>query len=648
MFSRLVFKLPHFIVILVVIWTMFIIALITIQSSTDRTEKHKLSLRAYGDKESLEYLTPKIYIDEDTYYSFTDRWLVHEVEIQAPLTSFILRLDYPFIDSIIVIKHNFLNLKKSEIIEPIEGIVNSNFYINTFVPEENILFIYTKSKNRLILPIEIYTPLNYIKFSFYHSLVVGAYIGIIILVLCYSIVFYISTNDLDFANYWVMLIPVSITQFIIIGLGHSLPLAQFGIDSSQMLLVFAPLTVFGTLYFSYNYLDILKDFKILKFVYWSLIFLSIINIIIGLSGYYEFAFHMLDIVNSITAIYILYLLIGLRYQNIHKHKIFLLAWSGFLLGAVIHVSASIGIFQYNKYAYYAMTFGSAIEALMVSLMMTIRHKSFNALSIEMLELNLNFSGNKIFNDLEIKRLKKQIKKTQNQLLITQMDPHFIFNALNSINSVIVKKDFVRARTYLLAFSKFMRSLLYVRENDYILLEDEVEILEGYIELEEHRIGQNVESNFIIEYDIDDLTTFVPTMILQPILENSLWHGFSLLTGRTPVLSIHFERLGKNLAQITVEDNGIGREAAGVAQKGFDKKDSFGLKIVNERLSIICGEISQEYKEVVYSDVLDKKGEVVGTKAVLQIPIKSQREIVMARAENDPEFAKKAQEYLDNN
>src|SRR3569833_882638 len=141
-------------------------------------------------------------------------------------------------------------------------------------------------------------------------------------------------------------------------------------------------------------------------------------------------------------------------------------------------------------------------------------------------------------------------------LRTQLNPHFIFNSLNSIGDYIARHDKETADIYLSRFARLMRMILENSEYENISLADDLKALELYIQLEALRLGQKLLYHIEVDDDIDPELTLVPPMLLQPFVENSIWHGISPKNG-SGCIYIRV-KMNAGMVEYTVEDEGIGR------------------------------------------------------------------------------------------
>lgn len=218
----------------------------------------------------------------------------------------------------------------------------------------------------------------------------------------------------------------------------------------------------------------------------------------------------------------------------------------------------------------------------------------------------------------------QLKATRLQLkaLRAQMNPHFIYNALNSIQNFITSKDAATASRYLAKFAKLMRQSLEYSDKEVISLEDELEFLEDYLFINEHlRFEERMTFTITTDDEIEEDIMGVPTMIVQPYVENALEHGLRSKKGGT--ISVHFKLLDEETILCTVEDNGIGREKAIALQKNDPDRENYrsrGTQITETRLELLRQ--SNDHEVLVETiDLFDEKtGKAKGTRVVIKIPI----------------------------
>lgn len=212
---------------------------------------------------------------------------------------------------------------------------------------------------------------------------------------------------------------------------------------------------------------------------------------------------------------------------------------------------------------------------------------------------------------------KQIIKLEQEMLRNQMNPHFIFNSLNSIKLYIINNEKENAVYYLNKFSKLIRKILVASTEKEISLEDELETMSLYVNIENIRFSNAINYSVSIDNSINPALIKVPSLILQPFLENAIWHG---LSSKSENKKIHLEVKDKNPNYVTViiTDNGIGRKASQKIKNTKKlKRQSLGLEITNARLENFSKNYTYDYNLKIVD--LYQEGEASGTQVILNIP-----------------------------
>jgi ligand-binding sensor domain-containing protein len=215
--------------------------------------------------------------------------------------------------------------------------------------------------------------------------------------------------------------------------------------------------------------------------------------------------------------------------------------------------------------------------------------------------------------------RQQIAETEMKALRAQMNPHFIFNCLNSIQKYILQQDHFAASQYLTRFSRLIRLILDHSNQDVIQLAGEIEMLKLYVEMEQLRFENRFDFAVQVADDIDPQLAAIPSMLIQPYLENAIWHGL-LHKDEKGLLLLRFSRSGENTLQVMIEDDGVGRAmAAKLKSKQVLKKKSYGMQITEDRIAIINRTQYSNATSAV-TDLFDAGGRASGTMVVLQIPL----------------------------
>ncbi len=214
------------------------------------------------------------------------------------------------------------------------------------------------------------------------------------------------------------------------------------------------------------------------------------------------------------------------------------------------------------------------------------------------------------------RFEKEAATLETQALRSQMNPHFIFNALNSIGAYVQRNDADNAISYLTKFARVMRSVLENSRHGQVPLQDDLDTLRGYMELERKRMQEKFDFTITVDPDIDPETIMVPPLVVQPFVENAIWHGMVGKEGKghiTLKVSKHGEQL-----RWTIEDNGLGRHvkkdpAAPPTAGEPVKKTSLGTTITRSRLDLVQkqhgGQAGFRYEDL-----------AEGTRVVVDMPV----------------------------
>jgi tetratricopeptide (TPR) repeat protein len=216
----------------------------------------------------------------------------------------------------------------------------------------------------------------------------------------------------------------------------------------------------------------------------------------------------------------------------------------------------------------------------------------------------------------VKKLRLRNKKIALQSLRREMNPHFIFNSLNSINQFIANNNELEANRYLTKFSTLMRRVMENSKEDFVLFSQEIDLLRNYLELEKSRFDDKFD--FSIEIDdplFADERLYIPTMLVQPHLENAIWHGLRYIADKG-FLKLSFTKTGPGV-EIVIEDNGIGIAASKDSKTANQKKHS-GRGITNtmERISIL----NEVYHQNIICEVEDKMAPDRGVRVKIIVPV----------------------------
>ncbi|QEC43995.1 histidine kinase [Pseudobacter ginsenosidimutans] len=218
--------------------------------------------------------------------------------------------------------------------------------------------------------------------------------------------------------------------------------------------------------------------------------------------------------------------------------------------------------------------------------------------------------------------RRELERVKNELelkaLRTQMKPHFIFNCLNAIQDLIVTKDYLLSSQYLSKFSRLLRMVLDMADKNFITLQKEIEICRLYVALEALRLKNTFDYSITVDEKLDVDAILFPTLLVQPYIENAIWHGLSNKKGEKRLL-VHFEEAGDSI-RCTISDNGIGRIAAGqikAAKIGAEHFESKGTILAEQRMAMLReGLVKDAFVRI--EDRYDDNNIATGTTVIIEI------------------------------
>ena len=221
-------------------------------------------------------------------------------------------------------------------------------------------------------------------------------------------------------------------------------------------------------------------------------------------------------------------------------------------------------------------------------------------------------------DFKIQLERQKSIQYQLRSLVSRMNPHFIFNILNSIQFHVLENNQNKALEGISGFSKLIRTSLNQSEKDLIFLDEEIDFLTNYLVLEQNRLGEKLQFNLNITDELLEDEIMVPPMIIQPFVENAIVHGISNLKSNG-LVNVNFSKTNKHLI-VDITDNGIGRAAAELLkkQRKGNKHKSKAQSIIDVRMEMFSQLHENKFSYKIND--LEENSESLGTSVVLQIPI----------------------------
>lgn len=470
-----------------------------------------------------------------------------------------------------------------------ENLIHKHFVllkINQFMPGKSINDI----KIQLVDYQDYFQKASLVKNHIsYKSSIVYLFIGAFLFIFLFSIITYITSKSLDFLFYSLYIFS------LLLYLGKSAYglEEQFNSDYSKLALwVHSVLQIFINLFyiaFAKYYLNTQENYPKLNkaLLIIGLVLIGFISAISLTAFFNEFDFHY-KLMNLHRLVMTLFALACFIYLMIYAKNllayIILIGSFGFLAGSLSM------LFTLNKNY---MIAGAVFEALLFGLGLAYKLKETHQ---------------------EKLRLEQTVFKNKISALRAQMNPHFIFNSLNSIQHLIIANKREAAVKYLNKFSLLMRNLLETSIEKSIVLSEEINLLRKYLELESLRFDHSFTYTIEVDASLNPDLIEVPMLVVQPFVENALVHGLLPKKEGVKTLRVGFKK-ENNILICEVEDNGIGRQASQNSITYLkSKKKSRGIEITSKRLSIQNPFIENQ---ITFEDLVDESGAAIGTKVIIK-------------------------------
>lgn len=224
------------------------------------------------------------------------------------------------------------------------------------------------------------------------------------------------------------------------------------------------------------------------------------------------------------------------------------------------------------------------------------------------------------NELQLEKvnLEKNLNQSKLKAIKSQMNPHFFYNALNTIQSFILSNDKKQAVNYLSKFSTLTRTILEMTEKDLVSITEEIKTLSLYLDIEKVRFNDDFNYEIQADTNVDADNTKIPSMFLQPFVENAVKHGLLHKT-EEKILKIYFEKVADQI-KISIDDNGIGRKKSNeLNQIKNNKHQSFATNAMQNRVNLL-NQFTQKNISIEYIDKQNQNNQSLGTTVIFLIPI----------------------------
>jgi sensor histidine kinase YesM len=542
----------------------------------------------------------------------------------ASKESIYFRIDNPRLDSVDIFisnkngKTNHYNSIGNSF--PLENRAFKTHLLISKLPQDSILTVYLRiaSSKRIIIPLYLGTANTILDPVWIDIAIDILYFVVLIIILSYNLLLFFRYKEKVYFYY--LLATFFLGIFIVFWKGYEV---YFPIYTSSLIYsystCFASLALLFLLLFSIDFLKF-KEISIYFLWYYRLLisFFLYCTITLALTGYSkdyawlspDGTFFLCMIILSIFS-----MISGAIYATSKKIiSVRLYLW-GFIVNMICLGTFTLpllGIKLNTSLQPHLIPFGSIIESIFLSLALTNRLVRLKNDHTNVLKKSLKEEEELRIKTQELVLSEQKTMDYRLMALRSVMNPHFLFNCLNSIQFYITKNDKLNALNYLSDFSLLIRSTLNSSIEDKWSLSEEIILVKNFIKLEKIRMDDDLEVIFKVDetIDLDDIS--VPSLILQPYVENAIEHGL-LNKKNNRILKILIRQENTHLI-CTIEDNGIGREASKKFKKPLNKHKSVAMGITEERLKLIN---KDNFLGVTIIDLYDDLNNPQGTRIELK-------------------------------
>lgn len=450
----------------------------------------------------------------------------------------------------------------------------------------------------------------------------GIYFGFMILMVCYNFFVYVTIRDKSYIFYVVYILFMSTLNGANAGFTFEYFHPSYPIINKYLDVWIVMTGVSGTL-FAANFLNT----KALVPAYYKmlmvLVFLYGVSFVVILLQQFMWGLIIAEITSFISVFSFVATGIAVLRKGYRPAKFFIIAWSQLLACVIIFILNDYGWVPNYGWVKNILQLGSALEAMLLSMALADKINTYREEALKaQLEVFRSHEENQqllFVRQQDEAKFQQKIVEIEMNALRAQMNPHFIFNCLNSIKLYSMENNSEAATIYLSKFSRLIRLVLENSRSEKITLKNELDTLRLYIEMEAMRFKDKVQYKIEVADDIDQQFVEIPPLLLQPFVENSIWHGL-MHKEEGGEVHLHIRQEDEDFLCIVISDNGIGRKLANeYKSKSAMKQKSFGMKVTAERIELI-NQLYNTQTKVIIEDLENEKGEGIGTKVTMYIPI----------------------------
>jgi sensor histidine kinase YesM len=436
----------------------------------------------------------------------------------------------------------------------------------------------------------------------------GLYFGLLFVMILYNTFIYIGVKDKNYLYYIIFLALISLAQ------GHMSGLAQFYLYPEIELFkvrgssIFSPMAGCMAIIFIMNILATRRKMPVLHVILYISIASYLTAIMLSTLTESKFAYFYMQAGNLLGSFTVLICAIQSVYRKSITAIFILVGWSFLITGIVLYVLTEIGVLTYRfKFSPHLIQLGSSFEVLFFSFALAER---INRYKVDKL-IAISDNERLLRDSIEVeKENTHKLAELELTALRGQMNPHFVFNALGAIQYYMQTNENDQADIYLTKFALLMRKYLESSKTKLISLREEIDLLRLYTDLEMMRFGEKFKTYFHVDARIDLDHCLLPSMMIQPFVENAIKHGLNDRIDGEGELEIRFNQTAEGI-DVAVVDNGVGMEAS--SEKHDTSHRSRGMELIRDRIATYQnageGRMSLQYT-VLYPEEIRFPGTIV--------------------------------------
>nr|WP_293835079.1 7TM diverse intracellular signaling domain-containing protein [uncultured Arsenicibacter sp.] len=476
-------------------------------------------------------------------------------------------------------------------------------------PDTVTCYLRVKNNMPLSVPMRLLTVRELAQESHRNDLFHGLIFGILVAMMLYNAFIWLTIRDVTYLFY-ISYVLLTILVTDVEGYVNELVMARYFPAYSHVANVFFSLTLVFILLFTRHFLNTARHAPKLNRLITLLLAGCALPQAAILSGFPVLSTVIMEGLIIVVALFLWGIGSYLLRQGVREARYYVLAWSALFSGAIIYVAQLNGWLPKNLLTTNGVRVGTALETILLSFALADRISVYRR-EQQQAEMRL----------LETRReageTRARLTESENKLLRAQMNPHFLFNSLNSIQRFILSKDPLTAARYLSKFADLMRFNLDQSRTASIPLQSEIDMLTTYLELESLRFTARFSYHFSVDPALNTYAIHIPGMMLQPFAENAVWHGL-MHKPDAGEIRISFRPLSANSLRCVIEDNGIGRSQAALADRpNRIEHRSAGLLLTSERLQLLQPDHPQPLR---IDDLYHADGTPAGTRVTIDLPV----------------------------